>query len=202
MKSAAFHRAQARKIARNSTALTMYWWEVGDRLNQDYGYLDPDRYSKANDPARIPMADIVEMSKIYQIDGNTLRKIRRFSNLVRTPEEARAVAKEYRTWKNVVRGYVSGHSVVEIEARHKRDSRDHVEKKRADREIVNHVAQHAIITAPDNVRDELALAGYDVSELGRDIIEALGAKGMIDVAEQLDVIPRPKRIPRVRVRAS
>jgi hypothetical protein len=197
----AWHRAQAKRITQNNTALSMFWWEVGHKINEDYGYLDPDAgHTNAHAPERMPGADSDMLAKIYQVTKQHLQLARRFSGnpKARTRAEAEAIAAKYGTWSDVVRFFIRKQTVEEDRAKRDNVNSRRLTRNKTRRAIAEHVATHAIVTVPDDIRDELQLSGYDASELIRDMLEALGAKNLIDVCEQLDVIKRPRR-PRVRV---
>jgi hypothetical protein len=162
LKQHAWHKTQAKKIRGAETRVTdanadlaLYWWEVGQRLNQVYGFVT----GKARSSGGIPTADMLDLCELYGISRESLTSARKFHKLAQQPAERDAVIEQYKTWRQVMNGFIRGHSAEESQRRYDAMNARCSQKVKDLRRATQAQSQHM-----SNVPDELL--GRIEAELG------------------------------------
>lgn len=106
----AWHKAQAKRIKDTEGNLSMYWWAVGEKLNEEFGFT-VGRGSWA--AGRMSKDDTEYFSCIYSINTRTLQDARKFHKMCPDEIAARGVVHEYGNWARVHSGFLPGRSANE-----------------------------------------------------------------------------------------
>lgn len=105
----AWHKAQAKLIKDTEGTLAMYWWAVGEKLNEEFGFVTGTGHAAGS----MPKDDAEYFSCIYSVSTRTLQDARNFHKMCPDEIAARGVVREYGTWGRVHSGFLTGRSANE-----------------------------------------------------------------------------------------
>jgi hypothetical protein len=153
------HAAHAISKAEQSTAF--YWWQVGERLNNVYGFTPPGKggYSGKNRPTaegHIPFLDMEEITGIYQAGKTTICRARVFHKKTRNHTEALRVIEDYGTWDLIYRGFLPGVGRSPDETRR-------IRREQYDQRQPQYIRAH-VANVDDDIRDALIDNGLSRDE--------------------------------------
>lgn len=103
---AVWHKAQAKLIKDTEGNLAMYWWAVGEKLNEEYGFT---KFANGAGPGSIPTQEKDELTFLYKCSGPYIHDARRFHRMCPDESAANGIVREYGSWGAIRKEYLRGH---------------------------------------------------------------------------------------------